>query len=253
MVRCSKHPFVEPSSKNETQLSLTSHYLSIGQNTPAEHFQFQGRYYAQQLLWTTPSVQTQFSKLPGIFWFDQYRNLNSESSRNTQEGNGQSLSKQGISRLRESMIDFSRSPASSVAQDSTNDLMTIEHHYQKIFSGRSFGGLEMTPSIEAPMVEKSFFVLNDGEYTYDIVEMSAGEQSIFPILYEFVRQQIAYAVVLIDEIDLNLHPPIAQFVVGQLPVISSSCQFILTTHSEAVNNVMSENETYRLPGGSLCL
>jgi predicted ATP-binding protein involved in virulence len=72
-------------------------------------------------------------------------------------------------------------------------------------------------------------------------------------LYEFVRQQIAYAVVLIDEIDLNLHPPIAQFVVGQLPVISSSCQFILTTHSEAVNNVMSENETYRLPGGSLCL
>jgi predicted ATP-binding protein involved in virulence len=58
-------------------------------------------------------------------------------------------------------------------------------------------------------------------------------------------------VVLLDEIDLNL--PIAQFLVGQLPVISSTCQFILTTHSQAVNNVMSENETYRLLGGSLCL
>jgi len=136
------------------------------------------------------------------------------------------------------LIDWKRSHASSVAQASTDDLMTIEHHYQKIFSGRSFGGLEKMPSFKAPMEEKSFFVLNDGEYTYDIVEMSAGEQSIFPILYEFVRQQIANAVVLIDEIDLNLHPPIAQFVVGQLPVISSSCQFILTTHSEAVNNVI---------------
>jgi hypothetical protein len=38
----------------------------------------------------------------------------------------------------------------------------------------------------------------------DIVEMSAGEQSVFPIFYEFVRQQIAHSVVLIDEIDLNL-------------------------------------------------
>ncbi|WP_263747283.1 ATP-binding protein [Plectonema radiosum] len=34
--------------------------------------------------------------------------------------------------------------------------------------------------------------------------MSAGEQSVFPIFYEFVRQQIAHSVVLIDEIDLNL-------------------------------------------------
>jgi len=251
----SKHPFIEPSSKNEIELSLTSHYLSIGTNTPAEHFQFQGRYYAQQLLWTNSSVQTQFSKLPGIFWFDQYRNLvsNSESGRNNQEGNGQSFSKQGISRLRESLIDWKRQQASSIAPDSTNDLTTIEHHYKKIFSGRSFGGLEIMPSLKAPMEEKSFFVLNDGEHTYDIVEMSAGEQSIFPMLYEFVRQQIAYSVVLIDEIDLNLHPPIAQFMVAQLPAISSTCQFILTTHSEAVNNVMSENETYRLPGGSLCL
>ncbi len=250
----SKHPFIEPSSKNEIELSLTSHYLSIGTNTPAEHFQFQGRYYAQQLLWTNSSVQTQFSKLPGIFWFDQYRNLvsNSESGRNNQEGNRQSFSKQGISSLRESLIDWKRQQVSSIAPDSTNDLTTIEHHYKKIFSGRSFGGLEMMPS-KVPMEEKSFFVLNDGEHTYDIVEMSAGEQSIFPMLYEFVRQQIAYSVVLIDEIDLNLHPPIAQFMVAQLPAISSTCQFILTTHSEAVNNVMSENETYRLPGGSLCL
>lgn len=83
--------------------------------------------------------------------------------------------------------------------------------------------------------------------------MSAGEQAVFPILYEFVRQQIAYLIVLIDEVDLNLHPPVAQFLVSQLPKIAPTCQLILTTHSEAVNDIIGEAETYRLPGGVLCL
>jgi len=47
--------------------------------------------------------------------------------------------------------------------------------------------------------------------------MSAGEQAIFPILFEFVRQQIHRSVVLIDEVDLNLHPPLAQMLLGLLP------------------------------------
>jgi predicted ATP-binding protein involved in virulence len=73
------------------------------------------------------------------------------------------------------------------------------------------------------------------------------------VLYEFVRQQIAYSVVLIDEVDLNLHPPAAQLLVSQLPKIGPTCQFILTTHSEAVSNLIGEDETFRLPGGTLCL
>lgn len=72
------------------------------------------------------------------------------------------------------------------------------------------------PGIDSPTPDY-YFLINDSHRTYDIVEMSAGEQSVFPILYEFVRQQIANSVVLIDEIDLNLHPPAAQSLVRQLP------------------------------------
>jgi energy-coupling factor transporter ATP-binding protein EcfA2 len=248
----SEHPFIEPSDKRSTQLTLTSHYLQIGKNTPAERFQFQGRYYAQQLeFWFDASVQLPRSKLPGIFWFDQYRNLVSkpETDQRKNGNNRQAFSRQSIGSLREVLMDW------KLKQDtpgSTNELKRLENHYQKIFSGRSFSGVEIIPGYALPFKEL-FFVLNDGEHTYDILEMSAGEQSIFPILYEFVQHEIAYSVVLFDELDINLHPPIAQFLVGQLPSISSTCQFILTTHSEAINNVMSENETYRLPGGSLCL
>jgi predicted ATP-binding protein involved in virulence len=83
--------------------------------------------------------------------------------------------------------------------------------------------------------------------------MSGGEYSVFPILYEFVRQQIAYSIVLIDELDLNLHPPLAQFFVNQLPQISPTSQFIFTTHSEAVTEIIGNDEIYRIKGGRLCL
>jgi hypothetical protein len=61
------------------------------------------------------------------------------------------------------------------------------------------------------------------------------------------------AIVLIEEVDLNLHPSAAQFLVNQLPKIAPTCQFIFTTHSEVVADLVGESETHRLLGGSLCL
>ena len=50
--------------------------------------------------------------------------------------------------------------------------------------------------------------------------MSAGEQAVFPVLFEFVRQQVRNSVVMIDEIDLNLHPPEAQWLLSALPALA---------------------------------
>lgn len=96
-------------------------------------------------------------------------------------------------------------------------------------------------------------MLSDGNRTYDIEEMSSGEQSVFPMLYEFVRQRIRNSVVLIDEIDLNLHPPLAQSLLASLPRLGPSCQFIFTTHSRAISELVSPHEVHRLEGGRPCL
>jgi predicted ATPase len=37
--------------------------------------------------------------------------------------------------------------------------------------------------------------------------MSSGEQGVFPLLYYFVLLDIRRSVVLIDELELHLHPP----------------------------------------------
>jgi predicted ATPase len=250
----SSRPFIAPGESKAVRLVLDGE--SCRADTAAEYFQFQGRYYALQLLKTDPAARTLFLKLPGLFWFDQFRNLGSSPSF---EGNGDATRESagriaydlGVGQLRKYLNGWKLAQTSRSYR--TDYLMELENLYKKIFPGRSFFGVEPMPGVDSPMAEDFYFLLNDGHRTYDIVEMSAGEQAVFPILYEFVRQQIASSIVLIDEIDLNLHPPAAQLLVSQLPKIGPTCQFIFTTHSDAVSNLVSEDETFHLPGGSLCL
>jgi predicted ATPase len=255
-----ERPFVEPGDRHRVRLILDGESCRAG--TDAEYFQFSGRYYARKLLDTDPSVRSEFSKLPGIFWFDQFRNLGSNP---LPEENGAVVGRVGTVQSQSGRVSFEVGVArlrkylngwkfAQLTHSYPIDYLTqLENLYTKIFPGRSFAGVEPMPGVDSPTPEDYYFLINDSHRTYDIVEMSAGEQSVFPILYEFVRQQIAYSVVLIDEIDLNLHPPAAQLLVRQLPKLSSTCQFIFTTHSEAVSDVIGEDDTYRLLGGSLCL
>lgn len=252
----SEREFVTPGNSRVVKVILNGDFWKAG-NTPEERAQFRGRYYTQWFINRgDQSVRPYFSRLPGIFWFDQFRNLGSNLSQDGGEGIKERRSgisfESGVGQLRQYLIDWRRKQEVGINYD--NDYLTqLERLYKKVFPDRYFWGLENLPSLDSPTEESTYFLFSDGHRTYDLVEMSAGEQSIFPILYEFVRQQVAYSVVLIDEIDLNLHPPTAQFLISQLLKIEPTCQFIVTTHSETVSNVIGESETLRLSGGVLCL
>jgi predicted ATP-dependent endonuclease of OLD family len=79
--------------------------------------------------------------------------------------------------------------------------------------------------------------------------MSSGEQAVFPLIYEFVRLDIAKSLVLIDELELHLHPPQQQALLGALPKIGRDCQFIITTHSPYLADVIPTENEVRLDGG----
>ena len=157
----------------------------------------------------------------------------------------------GVARLRENLTKWKLNQLLGKT-GGPNWLLELENSYKKIFLGRFFDGLEPMYTSGAPAPEEYYFILNDGNRTYDIEEMSAGEQAVFPLLFEFVRMQIRNSVVLIDEIDLNLHPPLAQALLASLSSIGPECQFFLTTHSEAISEVFSGEDIYRLEGGRLC-
>ena len=108
-------------------------------------------------------------------------------------------------------------------------------------------------SFEGTAEPTSYVLLERDGLTYDIAEMSSGEQAVLPILYEFVRQSVARSVVLLDELELHLHPPEQQALLAALRKIGPDCQFFVTIHSPYLESVTPPEEEVRLEGGQRCL
>lgn len=260
-----REEFREPGESKTVELVLEGNHIYTksdrDEGTNRELLQFQGRSYAAAVLREDPTARDLFDSLPGVFWFDQFRNLatpppESDRSRDNggEESGGQVSYKVGVARLREHLNRWQLAKIGGQGRPGHRDwLNELENLYKRVFPGRSFSLPEPMYQGGTPTPGDYYFILSDGNRTYDLEEMSAGEQAIFPMLYEFVRQQIRNSVVLIDEIDLNLHPPLAQALLSTLPTMGPKCQFLLTTHSEAVSSLVSPNQIRRLKGGRLCL
>jgi predicted ATPase len=117
--------------------------------------------------------------------------------------------------------------------------------FRAVFPERSFVG--SAPNFNAyEKVKAPDFFLSDGYQEYEIAEMSAGERAVFPILLDFARWNINNSIIIIDEVELHLHPPLQQAFVRALSKLGKHNQFILTTHSEHVASMFSEEQIIRL-------
>jgi predicted ATP-dependent endonuclease of OLD family len=76
--------------------------------------------------------------------------------------------------------------------------------------------------------------------------MSAGERAIFPILLDFANRNINNSIIIIDEVELHLHPPLQQALIRSLPTWGVNNQFFITTHSDSVAAMFSESQIIRL-------
>jgi energy-coupling factor transporter ATP-binding protein EcfA2 len=244
--------FIEPGQSPVVKLTL--HGTRYETTRPEDIWLFRGRFYARELLRLDPSVRALFAGLPGVFWFDQFRNLASPHSLKDPDAapsSGRLTVGARISELRNQLLRWKLIQGKKYS--ATDWYGQIERLFQAVFPGRAFGEPEPMSRSGEPAATDLFFMLSDGERTYDLEEASAGEQTVFPILFEFVVQQIANCVVIIDEVDLNLHPPAAQALLALLPTMGKGCQFLLSTHAEAVSEIFAPSQIMRLPGGKLCL
>lgn len=123
---------------------------------------------------------------------------------------------------------------------------------------RVFPGISDPHIILNPL---KFVVKKDGE-TLDIMQLSDGYKTLLSLVIDLaIRMALANpevknpleseAVVLIDEIDLHLHPEWQRRVVGDLLRTFPKTQFLLTTHSpfiiEAVNNHLQRHHILDIP------
>jgi predicted ATP-binding protein involved in virulence len=124
----------------------------------------------------------------------------------------------------------------------------LQSLYQMMFPNRAFIGA--APDFDLyEQVRIPYFFLSDGKNQYELSGMSAGERAIFPILMDFTRWNINNSIIIIDEIELHLHPPLQQILVKTLSKLGKNNQFIITSHSNTVASMFdeSENQIIRLP------
>ena len=211
--------------------------------THADWLSCQGRQYAAQLYSANEVGHDVFDDVGGLFWYDQERRSESVVRPIDQPP-------RTIDSIRDELQNWASFHQQRVAgrplpEGARDFYQELGQAYQRIFQDRRFEGILPAPSVEGR--EQSFwFMLTDGDGYYELDEMSSGERAVFPILFDFVKWRISRSIVLVDEIELHLHPPLSQFLVGTLPKLGKDNQFIITTHSQDVANVLQRHQVHEV-------
>ena len=108
-------------------------------------------------------------------------------------------------------------------------------------------------------------IINQGGIELDVGQLSDGERGVLALVLDLARRlsqanlslneplRDGHAVVLIDEIDLHLHPKWQRQIVHKLTKTFRNCQFIATTHSPQVIGEISYACIQIISDGKVCL
>jgi predicted ATPase len=224
---------------------------------PEARFQLLGRYYVRKSVTALPAVRELFSRIGDVFWFDQYRNLGLGLTPYAQDTESSDRQRRqtwsvGVGELREFLGRWWAFHLSSSKGHGRDYVESIATAFARVFPGTTVIGPVPSDTTGASVPEFYFLLERDG-LRFDISEMSSGEQSLFPLVCDAVQLNIRKSVVLIDELELHLHPPEQQSLLAHLPGICPDSQFLLTSHSEHVVDGFPAERLTRLEGGRPCL
>jgi predicted ATPase len=213
--------------------------------TAAELFQFKGRDYAKQLL-RSEGFQA-FERVGTTLWYTEQRtstSLTTEDRERKLEITDDIL-RDRLSKWRQFHQDVVTDKIQQLRLGQKDLYAEIEQAYKAVFPERSFEGPVPREEID-DFLSEPWFYLYDGKNQYEISEMSGGERAIFPMLMDFASWNIHNSVILIDEVELHLHPPMQQALLRALPKLGKNNQFIITTHSDYVEQLVPEAYIVRL-------
>ncbi len=250
------HQIIAPSEEQVVTLVYEQNHLSSPGGYQAVN-QFLGRYYVKILAKMDPLLRRHFAELGDVFWFDQHRNLGSASARRYSSNESSEDTREnwqaGVEQLRQYLLGWWGYHTSPNRGNGKDYIPELEQHFGCVFPGHRFVGLTPIDGESSLGAADFYFLLQSEDRVYDLAEMSSGEQAVFPLIYEFVRLDIRNSVVLIDELELHLHPPEQQRLLAALPQLGRDCQFVISTHSPYLVDAIPNDQEVRLEGGQRCL
>jgi energy-coupling factor transporter ATP-binding protein EcfA2 len=237
-----------PGQSPVVKLRYAPNEMRVEAPTAVEFFQFHGRRYARMIFRHAQEGARLFERVGEIFWYTEHRTTNSLTPI---ESNGQTITFDDMDLLRRRMADWfnfhGRVQRGEVELRAgrRDFLADIEHAYQTVFPGYRFEG-PVPRTGEDEILAEPWFYLFDGRHQYELGEMSGGERAIFPMIFDFAYRDIHNSIILIDELELHLHPPLQQGLLKALRKLGKNNQFIITTHSDAIASIVPEASIRRL-------
>ena len=206
------------------------------------YFLTKGYQYAKQLESIDRNYGLRFERVGSIYWYDEQRTSASITKYLYSEFKDEKITdqlgaiKQLVANWYYAHLDIQMGRF-KLREGQFDKFDKLKNLYEKVFVGRT---------IERATLQKGGgngidVIFNDGENDYDLTEMSAGERAIFPLLLDFANLSINNSIILIDEIELHLHPPLQQQFLDALPNLGNNNQFIITTHSPFIASQFSDD------------
>ncbi len=231
----------------ETYLKLNFDENKVFAAAIKNYNQFLGKHYAIKIRKQNPDTWDNFFRIGAVLWYTEQRTATS-LNRETAEDKPIVFDYETLRRRLQTFYVFHNSLKEhnfQMRKGQRDVYAKLSELYSKVFQGRKMVGFN--PSRSVDFNEEPPFYFSDADNNlYELAEMSAGEKAIFPILLDFAYWQIHNSVVLIDEIELHLHPPLQQALLRVLANEGSNNQFIITTHSDYVVSIFPESFIIRL-------
>lgn len=225
-----------PGDSNQVKLKLEYLDQKVSAVNSAQYFQFRGYQYALQLNGAFGEFANNLSRVGSVYWYDEQRSPNS-ILRPIESGSENTIGNKELRDILQQWDSFhnkSFREGFELKEGQRDRFAELKKLYESIFPGRTLLGSEPQRDPNKILEPPLFFLQDESGKAYELSSMSAGERAIFPLLIDFASWEMHNSIVLIDELELHLHPSLQQALMKTLPKIGRNNQFIVTTHSSHV-------------------
>ncbi len=239
--------FPDQDISQEPEIQISLNYLNDTLRFPRfphNANQFKGRFYAIEVRKLERDSWQNFDRVGSVMWYPEHRTSTSLSGENGESS--KQLSEDMLRHRLAEFYSFDQNFGGQEREGQRNVFQTLNRHFNSVFRTKTLRG--PNPNIRTDIDKPPFFFLNDesDHQLYELSEMSGGERAMFPILFDFAFWKINKSVILIDELELHLHPPLQQAFLTALSSLGTDNQFIITTHSDYVASLVTEDQLIRL-------
>ncbi|MBD2132246.1 AAA family ATPase [Sphaerospermopsis sp. FACHB-1094] len=177
-----------------------------------------------------------FDKIGGVCYLDQRRTVRLFKSFNQQNIEDRNAHSDVLSWLNEY---YRKDLTWNEEKYGESYWKRVQRLFNKICYPSELIGLESGPASDT-------LILKRKGMEYDLLQMSSGEHQILRILIGLAADTAKNSIVLIDEVELHLHPAWQKRLIQVLREDDANNQYIFTTHSPTVAEMFYDSEIIKL-------